>query len=71
MIGEAVKNVPVEIRRQDASIPWRKMAGLRDIVIHEYFGVDDDVVWDVVRNRIPHLLEQVAVLLTNLQRKDA
>lgn len=55
IIGEAVKKIPVEIRRKYPEIPWREMAGIRDIVIHEYFRVDLEIIWNVVKERIPAL----------------
>jgi len=53
VIGEAAKNVPDEIRTQYPDIPWKEMAGMRDKVIHLYFGVDKEVIWFVVKDRIP------------------
>ncbi len=55
VIGEAAKHVPEEIRRKYPFIDWRKVSGLRDILVHEYFGVDLDILWDIVKNRIPIL----------------
>ncbi len=54
-IGEAVKNVSDEFKNENSNIEWRKIAGLRDKLIHHYFGVDWDLVWDVVKNKIPDL----------------
>jgi len=63
IIGEAVKNISEETRQKYAQIKWRKIAGFRDIVAHEYFGVNEETVWDIVENEIPALLATVKVML--------
>ncbi len=63
IIGEAVKNLSPDIRKRKPNVPWSRIAGMRDVLIHEYFGVDLKTVWDVVENRLPDLLRQVEELL--------
>jgi uncharacterized protein with HEPN domain len=59
IIGEAVKNLPDDFKQKYAHIDWRAMAGMRDQLIHHYFGVDYGIVWDVVSNEIPTLYQEI------------
>ncbi|MBI4431520.1 MAG: DUF86 domain-containing protein [Candidatus Omnitrophica bacterium] len=63
IIGEAVKNLPADFRSKHPRVNWKKIAGLRDILVHEYFGIDNDIVWDIVQNELPVLLNQVKRIL--------
>ena len=55
IIGEAVKNIPDEIKAEYPEIPWKEIAGMHDILIHEYFGIDLELTWEVVTRDIPDL----------------
>ena len=64
IIGAAAKNIPDSFRAEHSHIEWRAMAGMRDRLIHGYFGVDYDLVWDVVANKTPVLCRQIEVILS-------
>ena len=60
MIGEAIKNIPQTTRDQCPDVDWRGLIGLRDIISHKYFGLDEGILWDVARNEMPILLQCIA-----------
>lgn len=67
IIGEAVKKIPVSVRSQYSQMPWREIAGIRDKLIHEYFGVDTEVVWKTIQKDLPELRLVVKDILKNLK----
>ncbi len=70
ILGEAAKNVPEAIRVQAIGIPWRSVCGMRDILAHDYFGVDEPRVWLVTENEIAPLLAALRELLVKISRSE-
>jgi len=63
IIGEAVKNLPLNFTKKYSNIPWKGIAGMRDKLIHNYFGIDLDTVWDIIKNEIPELKKNLKDIL--------
>ena len=66
IIGEAVKNIPDEVRQTRPEIEWKKVARFRDVIVHHYFKVDLEVVWDVVTNRLPEIETAAGEMLVEI-----
>lgn len=64
IIGEATKNLSMTVRETNPDIPWKDIAGLRDILIHQYFGVDVAAVWDSVVDELPTIKEPIARIVS-------
>lgn len=67
IIGEAAKNIPVDVKENYPSVPWKEMAGTRDKLIHFYFGVNLNVVWKTIIRDLPPLKEQISEILKDLE----
>ena len=63
VLGEAAKGVDELFRSQHPEVEWRNIAGLRDILAHEYFGVDEEIIWDVAKHKLPGLITQLRGIL--------
>jgi len=67
IIGEATKNIPQSIKEKYPHIPWKEMAGFRDKLIHFYFGIKYDIVWDTIKLRLPELKKNIERVLKDLE----
>lgn len=67
IIGEAIKNLPKDLRKKYDHIDWKSAAGLRDRLIHGYFNVDYEIIWDVIKNEIPLLKQQIETIIQDLE----
>jgi uncharacterized protein with HEPN domain len=68
IIGEAARNIPVEIQAQWPQISWREINAMRNVVAHEYFGIKDEIIWDMIQKEVPALLKDIVLLLQAYKR---
>ena len=66
IIGESVKKIPEDVKERYPDIPWKDIAGMRDKVIHDYFGVDVNIVWETIKKNVPELEQKIKVMLKEL-----
>ena len=59
IIGEAVRRLPEEFKESHREIPWHRIAGMRNRIVHDYFGIDNGIIWQIVKTDAPELLKQV------------
>jgi uncharacterized protein with HEPN domain len=69
IIGEVTKHIPEDLRKKYPNIPWREMAGMRDKLIHEYFGIKIDLVWETIRKRLPEVKILIRKLLIEMDKE--
>ena len=69
IIGEATKNIPKNIRDKYPNLPWKQMARMRDKLSHEYFGIRYDIVWKVVKKRLPEIKLHIKRILKDIEAK--
>lgn len=65
VMGEAASHVPEEVRVGNPEVPWSRMRGMRNLIVHEYFGIDPKIIWDTVWGELPRLEDQLKEILEN------
>ena len=66
IIGEAVKNISLDLKKKYSEMEWKNIAGLRDKIIHHYFGINWDIVWSAIKDKLPELKEKIKGITINL-----
>ncbi len=68
IIGEATKNIPGQIKKKYPEVTWKKMAGMRDRLVHEYFGIDLEILWGTAKEDVPQLRVPFSKVLEDMER---
>lgn len=63
IIGEAASNIPTEIRDKYPFVEWRKISDFRNVLAHEYFGINYKIVWDIIKNKLPKLMQDIKTII--------
>ena len=71
IIGEAVKNIPEDIIEKYTQVPWSDMARMRDKIIHFYHGVDYEIIWKVIKNRLPEIKPHILKMVREAEKKES
>ncbi len=71
IIGEAVKSIPEDIRNDATEIPWKSIVGMRDIIVHRYFGVDLGIIWETIQSKLNPLNEAIIILKNKLSTNNS
>ena len=70
IIGEAIKNIPDEVKDEYQTVPWKRMVGLRNIITHAYFGIDLENIWKIITQNIPEVKPEIKKILDELKVKE-
>lgn len=70
IIGEAVKNLPTDFKENYSEVDWKQIAGMRDILIHEYFGINLERVWETAQKDLPELKEKILKILKDIEKSN-